>query len=212
LFYDGSRPDCMIEANRASPSALADVAVCMADTWAAARIDVFRRFDPRGNFRQVADLPAEVPSWGRDFMIDAETQGDRTISCAVYAAGWPRRAITGRLYIDLDVIPYALRGEWVVILPPPKPMRNDQSRLLPLQPLWPGFAINTLFYAVVLWMLVAGPRALNRKRRRMRGLCVKCAYDLRGTSSGVCPECGAAQARRPARPLGGATVHVQPTR
>jgi hypothetical protein len=79
--------------------------------------------------------------------------------------------------------------------------------------IWPGFAINTAFYALVLWMLFAGPRALNRKRRRMRGLCVKCAYDLRGhrdrehphprpLSQGkrevLCPECGTAiELRKP---------------
>lgn len=31
-----------------------------------------------------------------------------------------------------------------------------------------------------------------RRRRRKRGLCVKCAYDLTGNVSGVCPECGTA--------------------
>ena len=31
----------------------------------------------------------------------------------------------------------------------------------------------------------------TRIRRRLeRGLCVRCGYDLRGSTSGVCPECG----------------------
>ena len=29
-----------------------------------------------------------------------------------------------------------------------------------------------------------------RTRRRWRGLCSNCGYDLRGNESGVCPECG----------------------
>jgi hypothetical protein len=36
--------------------------------------------------------------------------------------------------------------------------------------------------------LIDGP--VRRDRRRRRGLCVKCAYDLTGNVSGVCPECG----------------------
>ncbi len=31
---------------------------------------------------------------------------------------------------------------------------------------------------------------LDRMRARVRGVCPKCNYDLRGNVSGVCPECG----------------------
>lgn len=37
-------------------------------------------------------------------------------------------------------------------------------------------------------VLLRGP--LRRWRRRHKGLCVKCGYDLTGNLSGVCPECG----------------------
>ena len=30
-------------------------------------------------------------------------------------------------------------------------------RLLPLGVIWPGFAVNTLFYATILWLLIFGP-------------------------------------------------------
>ena len=59
----------------------------------------------------------------------------------------------------------------------------------PMGILWPGFAINTVFYAFILWLLFAGPFALRRRRRIKRGLCPKCAYPV-GTSD-VCTECGA---------------------
>ena len=52
-------------------------------------------------------------------------------------------------------------------------------------------AINTVFYALILWLLFAAPFALRRRRRIRRGLCAKCAYDLRGASGAVCSECGA---------------------
>ena len=38
---------------------------------------------------------------------------------------------------------------------------------------------------------VRGPvRRYRRHRRRKRGLCVTCGYNLTGNVSGVCPECG----------------------
>lgn len=65
---------------------------------------------------------------------------------------------------------------------------------LPLRPIWPSFAVNTAFYAVVIGTLFIAPIAMRRMRRRARGLCPRCAYDLRGRSpqSRACPECGAA--------------------
>src|SRR4029453_17217101 len=41
---------------------------------------------------------------------------------------------------------------------------------------WLGFAINTIFYAAILWLLFAFPSALRRRRRIKRGLCPACAY------------------------------------
>lgn len=52
-------------------------------------------------------------------------------------------------------------------------------------PLW---AIALVFGAYptisVAW------RATRRYRRRQRGLCLHCGYDLTGNESGICPECG----------------------
>jgi hypothetical protein len=45
-----------------------------------------------------------------------------------------------------------------------------------------------LFIALPAIEFIRGP--LRRRRRRRRGLCVPCGYDLRGNISGVCPECG----------------------
>ena len=36
--------------------------------------------------------------------------------------------------------------------------------------------------------LFRGP--VRRHRRRRRGLCLKCGYNLTGNTTGVCPECG----------------------
>jgi len=58
--------------------------------------------------------------------------------------------------------------------------------ILPLRPIWPGFAVNTIFYATLLWL----PFVLRRLIRVRRGLCPACAYP-RGESD-VCSECGKA--------------------
>ncbi len=63
-----------------------------------------------------------------------------------------------------------------------------EREFLPYGPLWPGFAINTLFYAVILWLFFAAPFTLRRWRRVRKGLCPKCAYPV-GISD-TCTECG----------------------
>ncbi len=62
---------------------------------------------------------------------------------------------------------------------------------LPIKIVWFGSAIDTLFYAALLWPLISGPFALRRFLRRKRGLCVSCGYDLRHVDHAACPECGA---------------------
>ena len=60
--------------------------------------------------------------------------------------------------------------------------------VLALRPVWPGFTINTLLYAGLLWLLIRGRRALRRFIRHRRGQCLVCAYPT--GSSPVCTECG----------------------
>ena len=64
-------------------------------------------------------------------------------------------------------------------------------RALPYRPIWPGFAINTIFYAAILWLLTLGPFTARRIIRSKRGRCIKCGYDLRHVEHKKCPECGA---------------------
>ncbi len=59
---------------------------------------------------------------------------------------------------------------------------------LPLLPILPGFLINTVFYAGILWLVIPGPFVLRRFLRVRRGLCPKCAYAI--GESAVCTECG----------------------
>ncbi|MDY7109894.1 MAG: hypothetical protein SYC29_14780 [Planctomycetota bacterium] len=67
---------------------------------------------------------------------------------------------------------------------------GGMPRVLPYHPLWVGFALNTLFYGVIIWALLCGSSALRKFIRRKRGRCPKCGYDLRGKHDAGCPECG----------------------
>ncbi len=67
---------------------------------------------------------------------------------------------------------------------------GSSFRILPLRPIWPGFAVNTLFYAALLWF----PFVLRRFIRVKRGRCPACAYPM--GESAMCSECGKALPRR----------------
>ena len=53
-------------------------------------------------------------------------------------------------------------------------------------PLW----ASVLLFSAYPFAALIGSRARLRHRRRVRGLCVECGYDLTGNVSGKCPECG----------------------
>ena len=78
-----------------------------------------------------------------------------------------------------------------LLVPPNGPFAGD---VLPYHPIWPGFAVNTAFYATVLWLLICVSLALRRFIRMKRGLCPKCTYPM--GESPVCTECGKALPRR----------------
>ena len=114
---------------------------------------------------------------------------------AISSAGLPCRSLQSQFWIHSD--DWAVEhnsnqrmGDQRVIVGTWRIYGKDVG--LPLIPIWPGFAINTIFYAAIVWLLFAFPFALRRRRRIKRGLCPACAYDLRGSPATTCPECGKA--------------------
>ena len=61
---------------------------------------------------------------------------------------------------------------------------------IPYLPLWPGIALNTLFYAGIWTSVILYLRYWVQRDRRRRGICPNCTYDLQHNVSGVCSECG----------------------
>jgi len=135
----------------------------------------------------------------------------------LFDAGWPRRALgwecweeqvvdetpSGQFQSHYVIVGHPSPTTWHIGLPPPNACpgfrgQDDDWKRLPLRPLWPGFIVNTLFYAIILWLLIPGPFVLRRVIRVKRGRCPQCGYDLRGQLPGAgCPECGWMRASGP---------------
>ena len=127
----------------------------------------------------------------------------------VHRAGWPMPAFEGRAnnpkrgkagqiidasYFAAFPLPTKKTAPGTAAVSDPMIWRS--GRVLPVLPIWPGFAINTALYALAamtihgLWLIA------RRWIRRMRGRCLACAYDLRRDYSHGCPECGWRRADR----------------
>lgn len=124
----------------------------------------------------------------------------------ITAHGWPALALWAELrnppgstqqYTRQDMQNWT-HGGWAV--PNWTTSSSRPFLFLPLQPLWPGFALDTAFYAAAWWVVLAAPFALRRLIRRKHGLCGACGYDLRGRGAKHerCPECGAVISRNAA--------------
>jgi len=161
-----------------------------------------------------------VPSWGIDAfnkagfwstreLISPVLNGSRNYDTYIIdGRGWPMLSMWGGVrqpwefyhsrIVDayrkeLGSVPRLERFYWAIGLNmnnPDKHIAPEDWRLLPLRPLWSGFAVNTIFYATIVWLIAFAPFTLRRYIRQKRGRCIKCAYDLRGGSKNGCPECG----------------------
>jgi hypothetical protein len=105
------------------------------------------------------------------------------IPCRAMACGWGTADVFAYTPFPTPVGPMVDGFE----LTPPNVL-GAHGRAIPTKIIWGGLAINTLFYAGILWLLFAAPFALRRRRRIKRGLCPACAYPV--GESDVCTECG----------------------
>ena len=55
-------------------------------------------------------------------------------------------------------------------------------------PIWFFLLLSALYPTIIYIRYFRGP--FIRNRRKMKGLCLRCGYNLTGNVSGVCPECG----------------------
>lgn len=81
--------------------------------------------------------------------------------------------------------------------------RSDGTRNLHITIRLPTYMLVPILAAPPIWALLRGP--FRRSRRRARGQCVHCGYNLTGNVTGVCSECGEPT------PRGSSVVSVEPT-
>lgn len=65
------------------------------------------------------------------------------------------------------------------------------ARVLPLWPIWRGFAVDTAVFAGGWGVGIPAALFCRGVVRRRQGRCAACGYDWRGGFAGPCPECGA---------------------
>jgi hypothetical protein len=104
-------------------------------------------------------------------------------------AGWPLFAVEGAEWVDYrkSIVRYT------DLLSAPHELRWLTNRV-PVGPVLPGFAINTIFYAAMLWLLFFTTGKIRRFMRIRRHRCPACGYQIAsgGGIGPVCSECGAA--------------------
>jgi hypothetical protein len=152
--------------------------------WTAPGSEIFRSYirDGLGGLKSGRELAMSevLPSWINPLWV----QGNRNPNI-VGAYGWPTISMWCQHDRRMDAASGAASRQdvdaWLLL-------GQSVERSVPLNPISPNFAINTIFYAAILWMLFFAPGSVRRTIRRRRGLCPACAYPI-GTSP-VCTECG----------------------
>lgn len=123
------------------------------------------------------DPPVPAPKW---VPWSAASKEPNTLTL-FWAVGWPCRAFWAMNREPIGTGPQPWQHAIVL---------KDGEVVLPFAPIWSGIALNTAF-----WLIPALPflgiRSWRRRRRRARGWCIDCGYDLHGNvNATACPECG----------------------
>ena len=139
-----------------------------------------------------------LPAWAGYAIPSGDPDKYYSTFRQVEAFGWPclslwsgrENRVSGNAHPNIVFHPMDIRYGYFSG-DPSKIKPGQIIKVIPYGPLWLGLLANSIFYSAILWLLIPGPFALRRFIRRKRGLCVKCAYDLRGAEHEACPECGA---------------------
>ena len=117
-----------------------------------------------------------LPSWNQDYFLEIHRDELNEFVRMQDGRGWPMLALWGQAFADSKMSSPPFCEVEYAIMPTdfidptlyfssgPSPFIGVygeasilwQIRFLPLYPIWPGFAINTIFYAAILWMLMLG--------------------------------------------------------
>ena len=147
------------------------------DTFGGSLIYVSRHRGMRSTASGEEPVEDVLPPW---FDVPAPEPRGATM---FHVSGWPMRSMRARVEDPSDRTAQVHWG-WLVHR---APGTGVPARVLPLRPIWLGFAVDTLFWGAVTGVFLGiGP--CRRAMRRWRGRCARCAYPLHDLVT--CPECG----------------------
>lgn len=174
------------------------LAMTRQDRWGATRLVFFLSTNVTREPDQLPSPPIDgaLPGWARSTRSEVASREWRHFEWfTAEALGWPARALgstfASKVTESLTTVVTIEHGIQIDKTPAgfDVGVAND-LRLLPTQVIWSGFLLNWIFYAFVLFGLMALPGAVKRTHRLRRGRCPDCGYDLRGAFNAGCPECG----------------------
>ncbi|QOV92156.1 hypothetical protein [Humisphaera borealis] len=146
-----------------------------------------------GSYTTSGPKPADLlPSFGGlDARSTAVSDGSANLERRIVVGyGWPMRSLW-MVYPDSAIVP---TPTYLNSYSTPTASSVPKRSVLPLLPAWPGFVVNTLLYALILWafyvIAVRPRRFIVEVGRIRRGACLQCGYNLGYDFVRGCPECG----------------------
>jgi hypothetical protein len=120
-------------------------------------------------------------------------------SCMGVSAGFPLRSVWGASYLSHDGDPPTVMNSGLILCPrigacvvASQGWSRTTLPGLPMRAVWPSFAINTILYAAILWVLWIAPGKIRRYIRVRGHRCPACGYKI-DSAPGIgprCSECG----------------------
>jgi hypothetical protein len=110
----------------------------------------------------------------------------------VLSYGWPLRSMaTGRWSISVRNAPNNTKHVYGFLMPVRDQQPSGVKQIIPYRPLPWGFLFNSMFFGIVVVVLLRMSRmpfSIRRHARTRRSRCPKCAYPF--GDSPTCSECG----------------------
>jgi len=148
------------------------------------------------NFGFVSECSPPAWSIARTFphaQLMPSAGATRVTGAGEVAVGWPFRALRCAQLRIANALP--LQHSPILGRFPTReigePVISLEEAPIPAGPIWSGLLLNTAIYGMATFLLTLLLSRARAARRRRRGLCPLCAYNLAATLPGTpCPECG----------------------